>query len=148
MKKKLFNIVTYTMLFYSIFAAIYAAVPQLQEALPWLTLPTIVVSGGFTGVLGSAGLVVQSFLTKARQEADTQFLGLVDYLEKVSIKINDVLEENKRLRSDIIKSNESLDLSVKRNNELQETHLKIKKDDILIDEKSKQLLEEVLKNEK
>lgn len=148
MKKKLFNIVTYTMLFYSIFGALYVAIPQLQEFLPWLTLPTVVVSGGFTGVLGSAGLAVQSFLNKARQQADVQFMGLVDYLEKVSVKINDVLEENKKLRSDIIKSNSNLDLSVKRNNELQETNLKIKKDDILIDDKTKELLEAILNNEK
>ena len=148
LKTKIFNIVTYSMLFYSIAGAVYVAFPQIQELIPTLTIPTVAVSGAFTALLGSAGLVVQAFLYKARQQADTQFLDIMKYQKTITEHVDNILEQNKKLQNELTDSYNKLKKEVKRNNQLQTAHLEVKRSDILIDEKAKKLLEEVLANEK
>lgn len=138
MKAKIFNVVVYSMLGWSILSAVYLALPvEYQEMLPQMNWLTAVISGGSTALLGSGGLAVQSFMTKAKVTADTKyvdiaskFLKLVDEYKALEAKYNDVVK------------------AIEENNTLLKVELKTKLDNPLITETSRQAIEGVLYGDK
>lgn len=138
MKAKIFNVVVYSMLGWSILSAVYLALPvEYQEMLPQMNWLTAVISGGSTALLGSGGLAVQSFMTKAKVTADTKYVDIVSKFLKL-------VDEYKALEAKY----EDIVISIERNNILLATDLKTKLSNPLIDETSKELIEGVLYGDK
>ena len=136
-KTKIFNIVVYAMLFWSILSAGYLALPaEYQEMLPQMNWLVAVISGGSTALLGSGGLAVQAYLAKAKTTSDTKFNLLKDnYLQLVDHYIS-LENQYKELKT-----------SVDYNNKLLAVDLKTKLDNPLITETSEQLIKQVLTND-
>ena len=104
MKKALFNITVYGMLAWSILSAVYLALPvEYQAMLPDFNWLTAVISGGSTMLLGTGGLAVQTWLSKARTSSDekynllgTKFLTLVDNYKTLEAKYDTVVSATTR----------------------------------------------------
>ena len=144
MKKALFNIVVYGMLAWTMLSAGYMALPiEIQDMLPQMNWITAVVSGGSTLLLGSGGLVVQSFLLKARTASDSKYKVVADKYLEVADAYNslDTKYDNLENKYDGLKE------SVDRNNLLQEASLQAKLSNPLIDAETKKLIEDVLGGE-
>ena len=69
LRKVLFNFITIGMLAYTMFALIYSVLPEQYQLEQFNTL-TALVSGGSTGLIGSAGLLIKSLLVKNEKSTD------------------------------------------------------------------------------
>ena len=140
MKTKIFNLVTYSFLIYSILCAVFVALPQeYQDKLPQFNWVTALVSGGSTALIGTGGVVVNSFMNKTRQDSTIKYASISEkYLEiKDAYKcLNDEIIE---LRNEYV----SLNNLLKRNNQLLETDLKAKLSNPLIEAEVKKMIEGV-----
>jgi len=144
MKKALFNITVYGMLGWSIISATYMALPtDVQALIPQMNWFSALISGGSTLLVGSGGLAVQSFLTKAKTKSDekynslaNEFLKMADGYLKLEAKVSSL--EKVTLESNKI---------TQRNNVLHETELKTKLDNPMLTQTARELIESIL-NEK
>jgi hypothetical protein len=140
MKEKIFNIVVYGMLTYTVAVAGYGALPaEYQNMIPfnWVTA---LVSGGTTGLLGTAGLVMKSYLDKAKVEANNKFNLLAKSYEQVVNAYQTVNSELKDIKNQFSMTREELNITRK----LIETDLRAKLSNVLIDEEVRKLIEGVL----
>ena len=137
MKTKIFNVIVYSMLGWSILSATYLALPvEYQAMIPQFNWLTALISGGSTALLGTGGLAVSTFLNKVKATTDekvnlvaSQFIELVNKYDEVVVKYNALIE------------------SVDYNNLLLKADLKTKLSNPLITQESKELIEQVLINE-
>lgn len=81
MKAKIFKIITYTMLTYSLVTSIYLALPaDIQSMIPYVNQGIGIYSAVITAIGGSGGLAVQAYITKAQTQADTEKQVITDKL--------------------------------------------------------------------
>jgi len=138
MKTKLFNVLVYTMLGWSVLSAVYLALPvEYQAMIPQFNWLTALISGGSTGLLGTGALAVQSFLNKAKATSNETFTLLKD-------NYTEIVNEYKILKIQLEEVKSTFDY----NNELLRAELKAKLSNPLIDEEVKSLLEQVIINDK
>ena len=134
MKTKLFNVVVYSMLGWSILSATYLALPiEYQEMLPQFNWLTAVISGGSTMLLGTGGLAVKTFLTNARVQSDSKYLLLGEKFLELTTKYEVLHSDYQTVVS-----------AIDRNNLLLSIDLKTKLSNPLIDATAKALIEGVL----
>lgn len=137
MKKALFNITVYGMLAWSIASATYLALPvEIQAMLPDMNWLTAVISGGSTMLLGTGGLAVQTWLSKARTTSDekynllgTKFLTLVTSYQDMAAKYD------------------TLSAETKYNNQLLAVELKTKLTNPMLTDAARALIEQVLNHD-
>ena len=138
MKTKIFNVLVYTMLGWSVLSAVYLALPvEYQAMIPEFNWLTALISGGSTGLLGTGALAVQSFLNKAKATSNDTFTLLKD-------NYTEIVNEYKILKIQL----EEVKSTFEYNNELLRAELKAKLSNPLIDEEVKSLLEQVIINDK
>lgn len=143
MKKAIFNIITYSMLIWSILCAVYTALPSEYQIIPEFTWLTALISGGSTALLGSGGLIVNSFLNKTKTSTNDKFTLAIDKVSE--IKKNYESLENKYV--ELMNKYVEILAETKRNNQLLETDLEIKASNPLIDDASKKLIDKILGKE-
>ena len=137
MKTKIFNVLIYTMLGWSVLSAVYLALPiEYQAMIPEFNWLTALISGGSTGLLGTGALAVQSFLNKAKATSNDTFNLLKD-------NYTEIVNEYKILKIQLEEVKSTFDY----NNELLRAELKAKLSNPLIDEEVKSLLEQVIIND-
>lgn len=137
MKEKLFNIVVYSMLAYTVAVAGYGALPtEYQNMIPfnWVTA---LVSGGTTGLLGTAGLLIKSNLHKADIKSTEKFSLLMASYEDVKKAYKDVTKSVEAMKHEY----ESAKQELARTNKLLEIELKAKLSNKLIDKEVRELIE-------
>jgi len=138
MKTKIFNVLVYTMLGWSVLSAVYLALPvEYQAMIPEFNWLTALISGGSTGLLGTGALAVQSFLNKAKATSNDTFTLLKD-------NYTEIVNEYKILKIQL----EEVKSTFEYNNELLKAELKAKLSNPMIDEEVKSLLEQVIINDK
>lgn len=121
MKSKLFNVVVYSMLGWSIVSAGYLALPiEYQEMLPQMNWIIALVSGGSTALLGTGGLVVQSFISKTKldtsnkiNEISNVIIQLVDEYKTLKTEYKNLQTENAELKNAILENNKLLKIDLK-----------------------------------
>lgn len=134
MKTKLFNITVYAMLGWSIVSAVYVALPvEYQAMIPQFNWLTAVVSGGSTLLLGSGGLAVQAWLSKARTTSDAKY----NLLAEKFLTLTQKYDEIKTAYTQVV-------ASVNENNKLLKIDLNTKLSNPLIDETARNMIEQVL----
>ena len=146
LRKVLFNFITIGMLAYTMFALIYSVLPEQYQLEQFNTL-TALVSGGSTGLIGSAGLLIKSLLVKNEKSTDEKqaetikkFLDVLDYVKGLEQEID-------TLKKDLhAQYTEQMD-KVNRVVELVETDLKAKLSNKLIDQEIRELINGVLEDE-
>lgn len=75
MIKKLYNVVVFVFIGFSIACAIYPNLPtEILTKIPELNQLTVLTMGGTSGVLGGTMLVVNDFIHRAKMDANDQFL--------------------------------------------------------------------------
>jgi hypothetical protein len=137
MKTKIFNIVVYTMLSWSMLSAGYLALPvEYQEMIPQMNWLMAVVGGGSTLLLGSGGLAVNAYINKARIESNAKYNLLGNEFLKLADNYKEMKDEVTLLRSDMAI-----------NNKLLKIDLKTKLSNPLIDEAAKALVEGAIHEE-
>lgn len=137
MKTKLFNVLIYTMLGWSVLSAVYLALPvEYQEMLPQMNWLTALISGGSTALLGTGGLAVQTFLTKAKATTNETFSMLKE-------NYSEIVNEYRILKAQYNELKSTLEY----NSTLLRAELKAKLSNPLIDEEVKALLEQVITND-
>ncbi len=137
MKTKIFNVIVYSMLGWSILSATYLALPvEYQAMLPEFNWLTALISGGSTALLGTGGLAVSNFLNRVKTATDdkvnlvaSQFIELANKYDEVIVKYDELIE------------------SVDYNSRLLQVELQTKLSNPLITDESKALIEQVLTNE-
>ncbi len=144
MKQKLFNVAIYGMLAYSLLNAGYIALPiEYQEMIPQYNQLVALVSGGATFLIGSGGLAVQSFINKAKHEADSKFNLLANNYLNLEKKYDSIDERYKN----IVRASDKVAAEISRSNQLLKAHLEAKLSNPMIDEAVKLLIEGVIKDE-
>jgi len=137
MKTKLFNVLVYTMLGWSVLSAVYLALPvEYQAMIPQFNWLTALISGGSTGLLGTGALAVQSFLNKAKATSNETFTLLKD-------NYTEIVNEYKILKAQYAELKTTLDY----NNELLKTELKTKLSNPMITAEAEQLIKQVITND-
>ena len=134
MKRKLFNVVIYGMLFWSMLSAIYVTLPpNYQAMLPFMNTGTAIV-GGFTTLLtGTGGLAVQHYLRKTSDYNADLNKALVD-------KVIYIIDEYKVMKDVVTNLTDEQKLT----NKLIATELKTKLDNPMLTTKARELIEGVL----
>lgn len=137
MKKILLNVVIYSMLGWSVLSAVYLALPiEYQAMLPEFNWLTALISGGSTALLGTGGLALQNFLTKAKVTTNDTFAMLKDnYAE--------IVNEYRILKAQY----EELKTTVAYNNELLKVELKTKLTNPMTTDTAAELIKQVITND-
>ena len=137
MKKILLNVVIYSMLGWSVLSAVYLALPiEYQAMLPEFNWLTALISGGSTALLGTGGLALQNFLTKAKVTTHDTFAMLKNnYAE--------IVNEYKILKAQY----EELKTTVEYNNELLKVELKTKLTNPMTTDTAAELIKQVITND-
>jgi len=144
MKQKIFNVVVYSMLAYTMLNAGYITLPvEYQEMIPQWNQLVAIVSGGSTFLLGMGGLTVQSYLNNAKHEADSKFNLLAQNYLNLEKKYDGL---DTRYNS-IVKAVEKQTHSIERTNKLLTAELQAKLSNPMIDEQVKLIIEGVIKDE-
>ncbi len=144
MKQKIFNVVVYSMLAYSIMNAGYIALPvEYQELIPQWNQLVALVSGGSTLLMGLGGLTVQNYLNNAREKADQKFNLLAQNYLNLERKY-DVVENTYK---SLVKSTDKQTHSIERLISLVKVDLQAKLSNPLIDSEVQKLIEGVIKDE-
>ena len=137
MKTKIFNVLVYTMLGWSVLSAVYLALPvEYQSMIPEFNWLTALISGGSTGLLGTGALAVQSFLNKAKATSNDTFTLLKD-------NYTEIVNEYKILKVQYTELQQTLAY----NNELLKTELKTKLSNPMITAEAEQLIKQVITND-
>jgi len=144
MKIKIFNVVVYSMLGWSILSATYLALPiEYQEMIPQFNWLTALISGGSTALLGTGGLAVKTWLTNAKVQSDekynvlaNKFMQLVAFYDEAKVAYNELTTKY-----------DMLDKSIRYNSKLLSIDLQTKLDNPLITETARNLIEGIA-NEK
>lgn len=97
MKSKLLNIVSYSLIGYSVGAAFMGTVPELQALIPQFTTQLAVWTGIPASTMGAIGLSVQSYINSARKTDLTMNQGVVGGLDKVFKKVDEVIEKQDKV---------------------------------------------------
>lgn len=140
MKEKIFNVVVYGMLTYTVAVAGYGALPAEYQNLIPFNWVTALVSGGTTGLLGTAGLVMKSYLDKAKVSANERFNLLSESYKNVVNAYGEIKTELSGLKEQYQMTRQELNDTRK----LIEVDLRSKLSNPLIDEKVRELIEGVL----
>jgi len=137
MKKKLFNALTYTLLGVSLLSMAYVLVPEFQELVPDLGVPTAVIVAIGTFFMSGGYVLVSAFIKKEQNKFDNlsnilaeKFLEMANHYKELTKK----LEENDRTNKELVK--------------LEKIQLKTKLDNPLITKSAKELIEGVLDDKK
>lgn len=139
--KKVFNFVTYALLFTAGALAVLVAYPEWFTWLPEeINKAAILVASSGFFVTGTGALVTQQLLRKSTSNNLMQFSELVGSY----VKVTDVMKDSDNNNDKRIKA---LETKIDRLIKLQEADLQAKKSDVLIDAKTKDILDGVL-NEK
>lgn len=132
--RKIFNLISFVMLLWTIISGIYLALPvEYKELIPEFNWLTALVSGGSTGVLGGSILIIDKYLKKNQADVDTKYLDLATKF--LSIYDKYIVLENKVEASINIQNNTnellektnrliSIDLQSKLSNPLVENFIK------------------------
>jgi hypothetical protein len=144
MKQKLFNVVVYGLLAFSVVNAGYLALPvELQDMIPQYNDLMAIVMGGSTSLLALGGLKVQDYMNRAKTEADSKFNLLAQNYLNLERKY-DVIENSYK----ILKNAQDLTTkAVERNNELLKVDLQAKLSNPMIDAKVEELIKGVIDDE-
>lgn len=144
MKQKLFNVVVYGLLAFSLVNAGYLALPvELQDMIPQYNDIMAVVLGGSTSLMALGGLKVQDYMNRAKTQADDKFNLLAQNYLNLERKY-DVVDTSYRL---LKQSQDNLIKAVERNNELLTVDLKAKLSNPMIDAEVEKLINGVINNE-
>jgi hypothetical protein len=144
MKSKLFNVVVYAMLTYSIVNAGYLALPvEMQEMIPQYNSLVAIISGGASGIIGFGGLKLQDYLNRAKVQSDDKFNLLAQNYLNLERKYDLLDNAYKTLKT----AQDNTTKAVERNNKLLEVDLQTKLSNPLIEEAAKKLIEDVLHND-
>lgn len=146
MKNKLFNVIVYGLLVYSILTGVHTALPPEYQISGFSNL-TALISGASTALVGSAGLAIKSWLSSAKKTAETkqievykEFIKIVEKYEKLEAKLT-ATEKTAEERYQVEAGERARIIA------LLETDLKAKLSNKLIDEETRALINGVL-NEK
>ncbi len=144
MKRKIFNVVVYGMLFATMVQAGYVALPvELQEMIPFYNQAVALIGGGFTLIMGLGGLTVQNYLNKAKDEADSKFNLLAQNYLNLERKY-DVVNTNYQA---LAKATDKQTHSIERLTSLVKVDLQSKLSNPMIDSEVQKLIEGVIKDE-
>lgn len=139
----LFNVFIYANLIFALASATYAALPVEYQVLQGLDVHFILIGGGTTTLLGSAGLYLKHLMSKHDIEVkDTTNMALEKFLT-LTREYARLSKENQDIKSLV----QILITKQDQTNKLLETDLSAKLSNPLIDETVKALIEGVL-NEK
>lgn len=147
MKTKLFNVIVYGLLFYSILTGVHAALPE-QYQIAGFTNITALISGASTALVGSAGLAMKSWLTSAKVTAETKQIEIYKEFIKIAedykaLKVE--LADNKHVASEQYSETTA---RLMRLTTLIEADLKAKLSNRLIDQEVRETISGVLEDEK
>ena len=138
MKNKIFNLVTYSFLAYSILCAVFVSLPQeYQDTLPQFNWLTALISGGSTALIGTGGIVISSLMNKTKQETSLQFTAISEKYIEMKNSYHSMKNELESLKQEYMNINNS----IKRNNQLLEADIKAKLSNPLIDSEVKKIIE-------
>lgn len=144
MKQKLFNVVVYGMLTFSLINGVYVALPpEVQALIPQYNDLVAMVSGGASALIGLGGLKVQDYLNRAKIESETKF----NLLAQNYLNLERKYDVNTEAVNRQTKAIELLTREQQRTNKLIEVDLQAKLSNPMIDEQIKVLIEDVMKNE-
>ena len=159
MKKHLLTILSYGFIAYTIIVLGLQAIPQeYKEMLPKVNEFALLFSGSITGVTGALGLFLRYLTTRTEKELTQDRIAilelgkkLLDNTTKQESIISTIKQENDRLRKDnddmkVLISNQNVKYDRLIN--LIETDLRVKQNNIFVDEKTKEMIGGALKNEK
>lgn len=151
MKQKLFNVTVYAMLAYSMVSAGYIALPaEYQTMIPQYNDLVALVTGASTLLLGSGGLAVQSYLNRAKEQADSKFNLLASNYLSLEKRYESVVEKYdimSRKYTDLEKATERNTKAVERNNKLMTAHLESKLTNPMIDSTVEKMIKGVIGDE-
>lgn len=151
MKDKLLSFISYSVLAYALVSTAWTSIPELQALFPeytsqisaWISVPSAVV--------GAVALRVQLFLTKARSTDLKVFDGLKESYESVKQSYSDMQLATKQTINDLTSKYDTLKSSYETMRKATDELIKLVKVDLesklsnpLIDEKVKELINEVL----
>jgi hypothetical protein len=151
MKDKLLSFISYSVLAYALVSTAWTSIPELQALFPeytsqisaWISVPVAVV--------GAVALRVQSFLSKARSTDLQVFDGLKESYESVKQSYSDMQLATKQTINDLTSKYDTLKSSYDNMKKATDELIKLVKVDLqaklsnpLIDEKVKELIDEVL----
>lgn len=146
-KKVLFYFVTIAMLVYTALATIYSVLPEQYQIQEFNKL-TALVSGGSTGLIGSAGLLIKSWLSKSATTADEKqtetlqkFLVLLEKYEELIRKLESAEKLSIEQKADYDKQLAELTMLVK-------TDLKVKLSNKFVEKEVKDMIAGALNYEK
>ena len=144
MKQKLFNVVVYGMLAFSLINTGYLALPpEVQAMIPQYNDMVAIIGGASSGLFALGGMTVQSYINRAKEQADAKFQLLAQNYLNIERKY-DVNTESVNKQTKAI---ELLTREQQRTNKLIEVDLQAKLSNPMIDEQIKTLIEDVMKDE-
>lgn len=148
-KKVLFNIVVYALLIWSLLMGVYSVLPQeVKDLIPQFNELTALISGGSTMLIGSGGLVFNTWLAKARVEADGKYQDVVEKFLLITEKYNNLESAYSKLEKSYKDGDQKQEQRLKRIEALLETDLKAKLSNKLIEEEVKTMIEGTLNEKK
>lgn len=151
MKDKLLSFISYSILAYALVSTAWTSIPELQALFPeytsqisaWISVPSAVV--------GAVVLRVQSFLSKARSTDLQVFDGLKESYKSVKQSYSDMQLATKQTINDLTSKYDTLKSSYDSMKKATDELIKLVKVDLqaklsnpLIDEKVKELIDEVV----
>jgi hypothetical protein len=144
MKQKLFNVVVYGLLTFSVVNAGYLALPvELQQLIPQYNDLVAVVMGGSTSLLALGGIKVQDYMNRAKSEADSKFNLLAQNYLNLERKYDILDNSYKALKI----AQDLTTQAIEHNSKLLEIDLQAKLSNPLIDAKIEELIKGVIPNE-
>lgn len=134
--RKVFNLISIVMLLWTIISGAYLALPEEYKAMiPEFNWLTALVSGGSTGLIGGAMLLVDGFLKRSKSEYDTKYYELAKKFLELNDKYlvienqNNILIEAQNRSNELLETNNrllSIDLESKLTNPVVENFVKEK----------------------
>lgn len=135
------------MLIYTLISVVYSVLPDQYQLEQFNTL-TALVSGGSTGLIGSAGILIKNMLAKNEKAVDTKqtetlekFVGVLEYVKALE---NKVASLESQLHEQYVEQANKVNRVIA----LVEVDLKAKLSNKLIDKETKELINGVLEDEK
>lgn len=145
-KKILFNVIVYSMLAYTVFAGVHSVLPTEYQIEGFSNISAL-LSGGGTGLLGTAGIYIKSLLAKSGVETDDKIAKVMTGFVDLTFSVKKLSEEVKDLQAATIKATNEQVEKLERSVKLLETDLQAKLSNALISKEVKERIQKAINNE-
>jgi len=146
--KKIYKAVEIGLLGFAVLLNVYHAIPiEIQQNIPFLNQGVVIATSLFAGTTSGVMLYFDSFITKLKQTQETKDVksleGILSLLKEVD-RLSNLVKEDKKERTNINILSNNLNLQLEQLINMFKVDLSIKRDDVLINEHAKELIDNIL----